>query len=150
LTPAEVEAYLKEHIPLSAAMGIEVLEADTDRVVIEAPLHPANVNHRSTAFGGSVATIAILAGWTHVFVRLEAEGLLAQTVIQSSAVDYAAPIHAPFRAVSQGIDPRDWARFTRGITKHGKGRVRLPVTVMSEGEAVAEFRGAYVAIRQSP
>lgn len=143
----EVEAYLRKHIPLSSRMEIYVVEAGPERVCIEAPLEPANVNHRSTAFGGSVAALAILTGWTLVHLRLRAEDLVAQTVIQRSAVDYDAPIHGAFRAVSQPIEESAWERFTRGITKHGKGRVHVSVSVMIEGEAAATFRGAYVAIR---
>lgn len=142
----EVEAYLREHIPLSAGMDIEVIEAGPDGVSIQVPLEPANVNHRFTAFGGSVAALAILTGWTLVHLRLRAEGLVTHTVIQSSAVHYDAPIHGPFRAVSQPIEGRDWERFTRGVTKHGRGRVHVRVTVGADGAPAATFTGAYVAI----
>ena len=141
----EVEAYLREHIPLSAGMAIDVLEAGPGGVTIQAPLGP-NVNHRSTAFGGSVAALAILAGWTLVHVRLRAEGLIAQTVIQSSSVHYDAPIHGAFRAVTDPVEPREWSRFVRGITKHGKGRVHVSAGVLADGVRAATFTGAYVAI----
>jgi len=145
LRTGEVEAYLREHIPLSADMQIDVLEAGPEGVKIEVPLAP-NVNHRSTAFGGSVAALAILTGWTLVHLRLRAEGLVTHTVIQSSAVHYDAPIHGTFRAESEPIEARSWDRFTRGITKHGKGRVHVTVHVVAEGIAAASFTGAYVGI----
>ena len=81
-----VEAYLHEHIPLSAAMGTRVVRADPAEVRLEAPLEP-NLNHRATAFGGSVAALAILAGWTVVHLRLRTEGVEARTVIQRSDED---------------------------------------------------------------
>jgi thioesterase domain-containing protein len=146
LRKGEVEAYLKEHIPLSAGMDIEVVEAGPEGVTLAVPLHPKNVNHRSTAFGGSVAALAILTGWTLVHVRLRAQGIIAQTVIQTSAVHYDAPIHGDFRAVSQPVSDRAWDRFTRGVTKHGKGRLHVDVHVMSDGDAAATFTGAYVAL----
>jgi len=149
LTREEVEAYLREHIPLSGGMGVAVVEAGPDGVTLEAPLHPANVNHRSTAFGGSVAALAILAGWTVVHLRLRHEGIGAQTVIQTSDVRYDAPIHGPFQAVSEPIAERDWNRFTRGVTRHGRGRVQVSVTVRAEGEPAATFTGAYVAIART-
>jgi thioesterase domain-containing protein len=126
-------------------MDIRVLEAGPDGVDIEAPIEP-NLNHRSTAFGGSVAALAILAGWTLVHLRLRAEGLVTHTVIQSSDVRYDAPIHAAFRAVTEPVDPDAWERFTKTIRRHGKGRLRLSVTVLAEGGPAASFRGAYVAV----
>lgn len=142
----EVEAYLKEHIPLSAAMDIDIVEAGPGGVTLLAPLEPTNVNHRSTAFGGSVAALATLTGWTLVHLRLRDEGIVAQTVIQSSAVRYDAPIHGDFSAVSQPVEARAWSRFKRAVTKHGKGRLHVSVEVIAEGAAAATFTGAYVAI----
>lgn len=145
MSTAEVEAYLKEHIPLSASMDIRVVEAGSERVVIEAPIEP-NLNHRSTAFGGSVAALAILAGWTLVHLRLRAEGLVTHTVIQSSDVRYDAPIHGAFRAVTEPVGADAWERFTKTIRRHGKGRLHLAVTVLAEGVPAAGFSGAYVAV----
>ena len=145
MTKEEVEAYLTEHIPLSAGMGITVLAAGPEGVTIEVPLEP-NLNHQATAFGGSVAALAILAGWTFVHLRLAAEGLDAQTVIQTSSVHYDAPIHGRFRAVSEPVNEREWERFVRGITKHGKGRLHVSTRVESDGVTAATFTGAYVAL----
>jgi len=145
LTPAEVQAYLEEHIPLSAGMAIRVLEANPAGVSIAAPLEP-NLNHRSTAFGGSVAALAILAGWTLVHLKLRAEGLVAQTVIQSSDVRYDAPIHGEFRAVTEPVEASAWERFTRAIRRHGKGRLHVSAAVIADGGPAATFTGAYVAV----
>jgi thioesterase domain-containing protein len=146
LSPEEVEAYLNEHIPLSAGMAIHVVEAGPAGVRIEAPLEP-NVNHRSTAFGGSVAALTILVGWTLVHLRLQAEGLVTETVIQTSSSRFDAPIDGVLHAASQPIDPQAWERFTLAIRRHGKGRIHVSVAVTSGGVVAATFVGAYVAIR---
>jgi len=145
LTQDEVEAYLKEHIPLSAGMGIDVIQAGPGGVSIEVPLAP-NVNHHSTAFGGSVAALAILTGWTLVHLRLRAEGLEAHTVIQSTSVRYDAPIHGSFCAATGHVDAAAWEKFTRGITRHRKGRIHVSVSVVADGCTAATFTGAYVAL----
>lgn len=146
MTRGEVEEYLRKHIPLSAGMDIAVVAAGPGGVSIEVPLGP-NVNHRSTAFGGSVAALAILAGWTLVHVRLRDEGLVTHTVIQSSALRYDAPIHGTFSAVTEPVEAEAWDRFTRTIRRRGKGRVRVSASVRSEGRRAATFTGAYVAFR---
>ncbi|MGK7937166.1 MAG: YiiD C-terminal domain-containing protein [Xenococcaceae cyanobacterium] len=63
-----VENYLHEHIPISQVMAVSVDSLDESRVILSAPLAP-NINHRNTAFGGSISTLAILSAWTFVHVK---------------------------------------------------------------------------------
>ncbi len=57
MTPSELQTYLHTHIPLSKAMEVEVVQATPDIIELRAPLAP-NINHRGTAFGGSISTLA--------------------------------------------------------------------------------------------
>ena len=52
---------LHEEIPLTKAMGVEVNSYDGHCLVLSAPLDP-NTNHKDTAFGGSLYSLAVLAG----------------------------------------------------------------------------------------
>ena len=126
---------------------MRVLEASPERVRIEAPLAP-NLNHRSTAFGGSVAALAILAGWALVHARLTHEGSEARTVIHESAMRYDAPIDAAFTAVCDAPQPEAWSRFKRTLARRGRARIRLAVRVESEGMVAARGEGAYVALAE--
>lgn len=149
MTP-EAEAlqrYLYEQIPLSRAMGMEVVELGPDRVVLEAPLEP-NTNHRSTAFGGSVSALATLAGWAMLHRRLRAESRSVQLVIQRGSMDYLLPVTTPFRAVCDEIDPHEWSRLVRALDRAGRGRARVDVRVEAAGATAGHFEGAYVAIRR--
>ena len=127
-------------------MDVRVLEAGPEGVSIEAPLEP-NLNHRKTAFGGSVAALAILAGWTLVDVRLRREGHVTRTVIQDSAVHFDAPIHGSFRAVCGRVADEAWERFTRALARRGKGRLHVAGHIEAGGKVVATFSGAYVAMQ---
>lgn len=145
MTPAEIEAYLHRHIPLAAAMGVRVIEGGPDTFVLEAPLGP-NINHRETAFGGSVGALAMLAGWSHVHFRLRSEGLDGSTVIQRSSIDFVAPANGPFRASCTGADSAAWRRLRRSVERYGKGRIHVDSVVQSAGHVVAQFQGAYVVL----
>ena len=145
LSPGELEGYVREQIPLSVAIGVRVLQAGPERVRIEAPLAP-NLNHRATAFGGSVATLAILTGWALVHARLVAEGRPARTGIAESSVRYDAPIEAAFSAICEAPSPDAWARFTRTLERRGRARLRVSVRVECRGREAARMEGAYVAI----
>ena len=141
-----VERYLHDHIPLSAAMGARVLSAIPEGVVLQAPLEP-NLNHRDTAFGGSVAAMAVLAGWTLVHIRLRAEGMEARTVIQRSDVTYLHPVEEAFQAAAEAPDPEAWTRFLRTLERWGRARIQVETAVTCQGREVARLRGEYVTLR---
>lgn len=141
----DVEAYLHRHIPISRAMGIGVVEAGARRVALSAPLEP-NVNHRSTVFGGSCASVAILAAWTLVHLRVQATGTVARVVIQRGATDYRLPIQGTFVATCDARDEAAWERFAAALRRRGQARIELEAVVTSDGSVVATFTGAYVAI----
>jgi thioesterase domain-containing protein len=143
--PARIEAYLHEHIPISRAMGITVAEASPVRVALRAPLEP-NVNHRSTVFGGSAASVAILAAWTLVHLRVTASGHPARVVIQHGETDYRLPIRGAFSATCGLDDEAAWDRFLATLARRSRARIELAATVESKGRVVAEFRARYVAI----
>lgn len=146
LTEADaVERYLHEHIPLSRAMGVAVRRLSAESLCLTAPLDP-NLNHRGTAFGGSVASLAILAGWSWLLTRLAGRDPESRLVIQEQTVDYLLPIRATFEATCAAPPDAAWQRFLKALDARGRGRLTLAVDVESEGRLAARFRGAYVAV----
>ena len=67
-----------------------------EAVTLAAPLTP-NINHRETVIGGSTSALAILAAWSLLYVRLQAEGMGKKIVIHSNTVEYNKPILDDFR-----------------------------------------------------
>jgi thioesterase domain-containing protein len=142
---ADLERYLHDYIPLSRALGVHVVHLGPELVRLSAPLAP-NVNHRRTAFGGSVASLAILAGWSWLRARLEDRSPVPRLVIQEETVEYLAPIDAEFEALCPAPAETAWRRFARALDERGRGRLELTTEVQSEGRVAAKFRGLYVAI----
>jgi thioesterase domain-containing protein len=126
-------------------MGTHIRSADAAGVVLRAPIE-RNLNHRATAFGGSVAAQAILAGWALVYLGLDRDGVDARTVIQRSDVAFLEPIHADFEAHARPVPERAWKRFRRMLERWGRARLRVEVDVRSEGKVVARLVGDYVAL----
>ncbi|SFK43726.1 thioesterase domain-containing protein, putative [Methylophaga sulfidovorans] len=60
MTPEQLQQYLYQHIPLSAAMQVSVDHVSDEKVILRAPLTP-NINYHETVFGGSASTLAILS-----------------------------------------------------------------------------------------
>jgi len=142
---ADLERYLHDHIPLSRALALRVEHLGPELVRLAAPLAP-NLNHRRTAFGGSVASLAILAGWSWLLARLADRRPVPRLVIQEETVEYLAPIDAAFEAVCPAPADSAWLRFVRALDQRGRGRLALAAEVTSAGRIAARFRGLYVAI----
>jgi thioesterase domain-containing protein len=141
----DLERYLHEHIPLSRALAVRVEHLGPELARLSAPLAP-NLNHRQTAFGGSVAALAILAGWSWLLGRLADRSPLPRLVIQEETVEYLAPIGAAFEAVCPAPAETAWRRFVRALDGRGRGRLELAAEVTCQGKVAAKFRGLYVAI----
>jgi thioesterase domain-containing protein len=143
VSATELEVYLHEHIPLTAAMALRVLQCDEAGIVLVAPL-PPNSNHRGTVFGGSLASLATLAAWAVVHTGLRRAGITARVVVQSSQIEYLLPATGEFVATCVAPTETEWRRFLAMVTRKGRGRLTLGVEVMSEGVVAARLTGSFV------
>ena len=141
-----LEAYLHAHIPLSAAMQVSVVAVSSEAVTLAAPLAP-NINHRSTAFGGSLSAVAILSAWSLVHLRLRAEGLHARLVIQSNRMDYDLPVEADFTAAASLADAAAWLPFCRMLNRKGLARIGVRSVVTCGDMVGGRLEGEFVAFR---
>lgn len=142
----DLEAYLHAHIPLSAAMQVAVVAVSDDAVALSAPLAP-NINHRSTAFGGSLSTLAILSAWALVNLRLNSEGLHSRLVIQSNHMDYDQPVTGSFTATATLADASAWPSFVKMLTRKGRARIVATSEVRCGDVIGGRFEGKFVAFR---
>ena len=58
----DFEAECRADIPLLTAMQLSLVDYEDLTLMLEAPLAP-NINNKGTAFGGSIASICLFAGW---------------------------------------------------------------------------------------
>jgi thioesterase domain-containing protein len=145
LNTQALERYLHQHIPISLHLGAEVSEAGAERVRLRAPLAP-NLNHRQTAFGGSLSALAILAGWAWLHLGLRERGHIGRIVIMRSSMEFLAPAEGDFEAVCGAPAPERWERFVRTLDQRGRARLELDVELAVGDRPVAIFRGQYVAL----
>ena len=145
MDPSYLQQYLHDHIPISAAMQVEVVEATHDGIVLRAPLGP-NINHRDTVFGGSASALAILAAWSLVHLRLREAGITSRIVIQRNTQDHDLPIPGPFSARSFIDDPLRWERFLKLLDRRGRARLAVSAVLDYEGEVAGRFEGVFVAL----
>jgi thioesterase domain-containing protein len=143
---ARLERYLHETIPLTLAMGVAVRSEDSRRVVLTAPLAP-NVNHKGTAFGGSVAALATLAAWSLAQLRAWQTGHDITLVIRDSRLEYLQPVTGELVAVCEFDDEPAWRRALECLHKRGRARLELASRLEdTAGAQIARFRGTFVLL----
>ncbi|MDQ6808073.1 MAG: thioesterase domain-containing protein [Verrucomicrobiota bacterium] len=138
--------FFHAQIPITRAMGVQVVAADTKRFVVEAPV-ALNHNHMQTGFGGSVNAIATLAGYGCLWMRLRERA--ADVVIQESSIRFIRPIVKTIRAVCDVAAVERLPAFLEEVRANTTGRIKLTVRVEENGIAAAEFRGTFVALPRS-
>lgn len=146
MTASALEAYLHAHIPITRAMGVWAISAGADRVELAAPLEP-NINVHGTAFGGSGATLALLAAWSVLHLRLEAEAIANRLVIQRSTTDYFLPVGGDFTAAAS-LDGHDTGPFLEMLRRRGRARLAVPADLMFEGKLAGRLTGDFVALSE--
>ncbi|HEY1313884.1 MAG TPA: YiiD C-terminal domain-containing protein [Steroidobacteraceae bacterium] len=133
---------------LAAHIGIMVESADDAAVVLSAPLTP-NANYKGTAFGGSLYSVAVLAGWAWVTRYLAARGLPADAVIQESNMRFLRPVLGALRARAAAPAGNEIDKFRKMLQRAGRGRISLQVEIGNNQSAAALFHGVFAAaVRQ--
>lgn len=134
---------LNHEIPLTQAMGIEVVEVTESSLRLRAPLEN-NINHKSTAFGGSLYSLSVLAGWGLIFSRLKALSLQAHIVIQESNIQYLRPVKQDLLASCHISSEKAFKRSIDMFRRKGTARFNLDVTVSGHEGVAVVFNGQYV------
>jgi thioesterase domain-containing protein len=135
-------------IPISAAMGIEVVEFANDHLMVRAPL-PPNVNVHGTAFAGSLYAVAALCGWGMTWLQLQTRAIDASIVIADGHIHYAAPVNAAIEAVCEFTGAALDAAMTH-LASSGKARIALDCSISCAGVEAASFSGNYAVRLQLP
>jgi len=138
-----LQSILHTEIPLTRKMKISVVRCDAKLVELSAPLEP-NINHKCTAFGGSLYSVAVLCGWGFIFNQMQLNNLSGHIVIQHSEVDYRLPVDGEIRAVCELHDQAVLQLFIKTFSRKNKARIKLQINIIYNGEKAMQFIGHYV------
>ena len=140
---SELEALLNEEIPLTNAIGIKVLAEQQGMLSLSAPLSN-NINHKATAFGGSLYCVAVLTGWGLVHQLLKRHQSSGHIVIQQSHCDYLLPVDGEIISHCRFDSEAQHQRFIRTYQRRGKARIKLTVEIQHHNHIAMRFTGHYV------
>lgn len=144
-----LESILHHDIPLTRDMGLKVLDWHARQLRLFLPL-AANVNHKSTMFGGSLYCGAVLGGWGWLHLSLREDGIEdGHIVIQEGQISYPLPVTGDATVVCDAPDEKVWKRFLATYRRYGRARLTLQTQVLNDAsdEAAVRFEGQYVLHR---
>ncbi|MBD3649651.1 MAG: YiiD C-terminal domain-containing protein [Pseudomonadales bacterium] len=133
-----LEAVYHELIPISVHMGIRVSSWDGALLVLNAPL-ANNINHQQSAFGGSLFSLAALAGWGLLQLKLSELNLDCNTVIAGGDVSYSLPVYEELNCECAVHD--NWPEVISKLRKKGKGSLVLTSKITTGDGAAMSFTG---------
>ncbi|MGA7828612.1 MAG: thioesterase domain-containing protein [Geobacteraceae bacterium] len=142
-----LEETLHSRIPITRTMGIRVLRYDGTSLVLGAPLE-ANVNDKGTAFGGSLYSLLVLAGWGLIHLKLREEGICGDIMIHESSVSFSQPITDDWEVQCTLPGPATYGRFIERLLNRGRARLYLEPQITIGGHVAVSFRGSYAVVER--
>lgn len=132
--------------PISKVMGISVVSYDSESLAVAAPLAP-NINPHQSAFGGSLFSIAALAGWGLIQLKLSELLLDCNTVVMSGEVSYKRPVLGQLLCVCRL--PNNSAEVFETLIRDGAASTTL-TSVFKSNNKTAMHLGAKYHVKKKP
>ena len=139
----KLQDVLHAEIPLSQAIGIEVIEYHDNALTLFAPLKN-NINHKCTAFGGSLYSVSVLAGWRLLYLLLNKNDLPGHIVIQESNIQFLKPVASDITAKCSFTSIEQYEKFIKSYKRKGMARIQLESRINNNTETCVIFKGSYV------
>ncbi len=138
-----LQEVLHSEIPLTKEIGITVSEYTGNSLTLQAPLEN-NLNHKCTAFGGSLYSVSVLSGWGLLYLLMKEHNLVGHIVIQESNTKFIKPVESDLSGTCsfESVEQKD--KFINMFKRKGVARIQLESRVTLNNEDHVVFKGSYV------
>src|SRR2546430_14391769 len=147
-----LELFLHEMIPLAKAMGVGVEVSDARALVLTAPKEQ-NKNSLNTAFGGSLVSLATLAGYGVVWELMKNEKGSDtpqwSIVVKESRAAYRRPVIGDLRAICERPAQAAIAEFKDALSRYGKAKLKLRASIVENGKCAVDVHAAFVVTKRA-
>lgn len=146
MTREEAQEYIYTNIPVTKAMGMTIKELSIKAVVLSAPIQE-NINHRGSAFGGSIDSLFLTTGWA--FIRFLIDHYTPTPIIVGSRgeTNFQKPVLDDFESVLEIPSDADVDLFLNTFERFGKARISLSASITQNEQICASFTGDYVVVK---
>lgn len=139
----KLQDVLHSEIPLTKEIGITVSDYTGDSLTLQAPLDK-NLNHKCTAFGGSLYSVSVLSGWGLLYLLLKEHDLVGHIVIQESNTKFIKPVEFELVATCSFGSVVQKEKFIKMFKRKGVARIQLESRITYDNESHVIFNGSYV------
>lgn len=146
---AEAQAFMAElqrDIPLAAFMQLEAVAWDGHALTLKAPLQP-NINDKSTAFAGALASLATVTGWAALMLWSREHLGACHVAVYESEIKYRHPVQEDFSATATLPAKATMAAVAAQIQAKGKARASLSVAIAPAGRTAVTLTAGYAIWR---
>lgn len=138
-----LQEVLHTEIPLTKHIGLSVVEYTDLSLTLSAPLEN-NINHKCTAFGGSLYSVSVLSGWGLIYLLLKQHNLSGHIVIQESHIKFINPVNSAITSKCTFQSTQQCDKFINMYNRKGVARIKLTSKISSDNENAVIFNGSYV------
>lgn len=142
----QLQNVLHTEIPLTKHIGVSVVEYTDLSLTLHAPLEN-NINHKCTAFGGSIYSVSVLSGWGLIYLLLKQHNLSGHIVIQESHTKFIKPVNTDITAICSVSSTDQYSKLLTMYKKKGLARIMLTSKISCNNINAAIFNGTYVIHR---
>ncbi len=138
-----LQEVLHSEMFVTKEIGISVDAYTGDSLTLHAPLE-SNLNHKCTAFGGSLYSVSVLSGWGLLYLLLNEHDLVGHIVIQESNTKFIKPVESDLSATCsfESIEQKD--KFIKMFKRKGVARIQLESRITFDNDDHVVFKGSYV------
>lgn len=139
-----LENKLHNEIPLTKFMDLEITKYDEKELITIAPLNK-NINDKGTAFGGSLATLTIISGWSICWlISKELEINSENIVVIKNEHSYRKPVTKELICHTKRPTKDEIENLKNKLLLKKSASIKISSQIIEDGEVCVDFTGYYV------
>ncbi|MCG3669178.1 thioesterase domain-containing protein [Aliarcobacter butzleri] len=139
-----LENKLHNEIPLTKFMDLKITKYDEKELITIAPLNK-NINDKGTAFGGSLATLTIISGWSICWlISKEIEINSENIVVIKNEHSYRKPVTKELICHTKRPTKDEIENLKNKLLLKKSASIKISSQIIEDGEICVDFTGYYV------
>ncbi|MFX4154037.1 thioesterase domain-containing protein [Aliarcobacter butzleri] len=139
-----LENKLHNEIPLTKFMDLKITKYDEKELITIAPLNK-NINDKGTAFGGSLATLTIISGWSICWlISKELEINSENIVVIKNEHSYRKPVTKELICHTKRPTKDEIEKLKNKLLLKKSASIKISSQIIEDDEVCVDFTGYYV------
>ena len=144
----KLQDLIHREVPLTRVMELRVTDYRDDTLTLKAPVAP-NINIHGTAFGGSLFSLAALAGWGLLQMTMSGGAETENVVLGQGRIAYHLPVRDEIVVRARLPATEKFQSFMEDFQQGRKARINMVSEVITEEGVAATLSGVYVGWKKS-